>query len=160
MRPFPPVTPAQQGQWDRIIAKREHARRQFFIGLRTKNNRRFRYWDRAFDRTYKCEECGSTDGHECRYHGHIEGQPPHAMLCWQCAPKSGFCPYCGEFRAGEWDYNFNDDGLCGDCRDELRECSPSGVFANPRAIVVYVPPLMPGTKSENVFTFAGNGGAR
>lgn len=129
-----------QGQYNRLVKKRERARRNFFLGLRTRSSRRFWYWERAFDRTYRCDVCKSGHATECRV---LMGddEPPDATLCPEHARREGYCSFCGEWSQYERGFDFRGDGLCHGCRDELRECSPAGTFPGPFDIVVYSAPL-------------------
>lgn len=134
-----------QGQYNRLIKKREQARTNMFRAL-GHNSKRFRYWEGVFEATYRCEVCRATEAHECRfYHTEME-EPPDHVLCWDHARQFGFCAFCGEFHRGEYGFNFRGDGLCDYCRDELRESSPAGTFLGPYDLAVYYPPMRLGSR--------------
>lgn len=119
-----------QGQWDRVIAKREHARKHFFVGLHLGQTRRWRKWEKVMDKTWQCEVC-KEHGVECRMPETLESQPPDAILCQEHARGSGYCSFCGDFSADQWDFDFRGNGLCDGCRRELRDCCPPELFPGP-----------------------------
>lgn len=42
------------------------------------------------------------------------------FLCEHCAIQAGFCPGCGKYVAGNWDFAYiQESGLCGVCMREL-----------------------------------------
>jgi hypothetical protein len=121
----------EQGQYNRLIKKREQARRNLFVALRKKDCRSFWYWERAFDATYRCEVCRSHGARECRLPTTLEDEAPDAVLCWEHAAAWGFCAYCGRPSTIQEGFDFRGDGLCHACRLQLREDCPPGLFPGP-----------------------------
>lgn len=50
----------------------------------------------------------------------LRERKPDDVLCYECAPKLGYCYSCGDFFGGISSFEFLHPGICDNCEDERR----------------------------------------